>query len=142
MAIRRRRSFGEIMDSHFEDLEREFDRWREEMMERPSWNLKTSALEPLKETRVTPTEVIMTVDLPMTVESSLEVKPIDESTVEIKAKMKRKMSFKELGITHYKGEFQQFHSHSRVSVPVQMNKMHISFKKGMLEIHIPRKRTK
>lgn len=142
MAIKKKRSIGEIVDSHFDDLEREFERWQEEMMERPSWNAQTSVLEPLKETRVTPTEVIMTVDLPMTVESSLEVKPIDESTVEIKAKMKRKMSFKELGITHYKGEFQQFHSHSRVSVPVQMNKMHISFKKGMLEIHIPRKRTK
>ncbi len=142
MAIRRRRSFGEIMDSHFEDLEREFERWREEMMERPSWNLKACALEPLKETRVTPIEVIMTVDLPMTVESSLEVKPLDESTLEIKAKMKRKMSFKELGITHHKGEFQQFHCHSRIPVPVQMSKMHVNFKKGILEIHIPRKRRK
>src|SRR4030042_2455045 len=102
MAIRKRRSFGEIMDSHFEDLEREFERWREEMMERPSWNMQTCALEPLKETRVTPTEVIMTVDLPMTVESSLEVKPLDESTLEITAKMKSKEHFKELGLTHNK----------------------------------------
>ena len=141
MAIeRKRRSFIDIFDEYFDDMERELDRWRESFVEGPSWNLKTSTMEPLKNMRVLPTEVVVTVDLPLTKESSLKVKALDESTLEISAQMKRKMTFKELGITHHKGEFQKFHCHMRVPVPVQMNKMKTKFKKGMLEIHIPRKR--
>jgi HSP20 family molecular chaperone IbpA len=141
MAIeRKRRSFIDIFDEYFDDMERELDRWRESFVEGPSWNLKASTMEPLKNMRVLPTEVVVTVDLPLTKESSLKVKALDESTLEISAQMKRKMTFKELGITHHKGEFQKFHCHMRVPVPVQTNKMKTKFKKGMLEIHIPRKR--
>lgn len=140
MAIRKKDSFADAVDRYFEDVERELDRWRESLVDRPSWNLKTSAMEPLRNIRVMPTEVVVTVDLPLTKESSLKVKALDESTLEISAQMKRKMTFKELGITHHKGEFQKFHCHMRVPVPVQMNKMKTKFKKGMLEIHIQRKR--
>ena len=140
MAIRKKDSFADAVDRYFEDVERELDRWRESLVERPSWNLKASTMEPLRNIRVMPTEVVVTVDLPLTKESSLKVKALDESTLEISAQMKRKMTFKELGITHHKGEFQKFHCHMRVPVPVQMNKMKTKFKKGMLEIHIQRKR--
>ena len=141
MAIeRKRRSFIDIFDEYFDDMERELDRWRESFVEGPSWNLKASTMEPLKNMRVLPTEVVVTVDLPLTKESSLKVKALDESTLEISAQMKRKMTFKELGITHHKGEFQKFHCYMRVPVPVQMSRMKTKFKKGMLEIHIPRKR--
>jgi HSP20 family molecular chaperone IbpA len=140
MAIRKKDSFADAVDRYFEDVERELDRWRESLVDRPSWNLKTSAMEPLRNITVMPTEVVVTVDLPLTKESSLKVKALDESTLEISAQMKRKMTFKELGITHHKGEFQKFHCHMRVPVPVQMNKMKTKFKKGMLEIHIQRKR--
>jgi HSP20 family molecular chaperone IbpA len=140
MAIRKRRSFGDIMDSYFEDLEGEFERWRENFLERPSWNLKAGTLEPLKDMKVTPTEVVVTMDLPLTVESSLQVKPLDNETLEISAKMKRIVHFEELGVKHHKGEFQRFHCHTHVPVPVKMDDMKIKFKKGLLEIHIPRKR--
>ena len=140
MAIRKKRPVRDVVDSYFEDLGREFERWRETFFERPSWNLKAGTMEPLKDMKVTSTEVVVTVDLPLTVESSLQVKPLDEETLEISAKMKRTVHFKEFGVTHHKGEFQRFHSHVRVPVPVKMDDIKIKFKKGLLEIHIPRKR--
>jgi HSP20 family molecular chaperone IbpA len=140
MAIeKKKRSFIGVLDKYFEDMERELDRWRESFIEGPSWNLRASTMEPLKNMRVLPTEVVVTVDLPLTKESSLKVKALDENILEISAQMRRKMTFKELGITHHKGEFQKLHAHMRVPVPVQMNKMKTKFKKGMLEIHLPRK---
>jgi HSP20 family molecular chaperone IbpA len=140
MAIKKRRSFGDFMDEYFEDFEREFERRRESMLDVPSWDEKTCAMRPLSDLKVMATEVVMTVDLPLTVESSVQVKPLDERTLEISAEMKRKIKFKELGITHRKGEFHKLHCHKQVPVPVQMDKMHVSIKKGLLEIHIPRKR--
>jgi HSP20 family molecular chaperone IbpA len=139
MAIKKKRPARDIVDSYFENLEREYERWRETFFERPSWNLKAGTMEPLKNMKVTPTEVVMTMDLPLTVESSLQVKPLDEETLEISAKMKRTVYVKEFGVTHYKGEFQRFHCHTRAPVPVKMDDMKIKFKKGLLEIHIPRK---
>jgi HSP20 family molecular chaperone IbpA len=90
--------------------------------------------------KITPTEVVVTVDLPLTFENKVQVKPLDENTLEISAEMKRKVRFSELGITHCEGEFQKLHCHSRVPVPVRMSKMKIRFKKGILEVHLPRKR--
>jgi HSP20 family molecular chaperone IbpA len=139
MAIRKRRSFSEIADDYFRVLEKEFERWRETMLERPSWSEKACAMEPLSEIRVLATEVVITVDLPLTREGSVQVKPLDERTLEISAKMKRKIQFRELGVTHRKGEFHKLHCHLRIPVPVQTNRMNFKLKKGILEIHIPRK---
>ena len=140
MAIRKKQPTRDIMDSYFEDLEREFERWRETFLERPSWNLKAGTMEPLKDMKVTTTEVVATMDLPLTVENSLQVKPLDNETLEVSAEMKRTVHFEEFGVTHHKGEFQRFHAHVRVPVPVKIDDMKIKFKKGLLEIHIPRKR--
>jgi HSP20 family molecular chaperone IbpA len=142
MAIKKKRPFSDVVSRYFEDLEEEFDRWRETLMERPSWNSKACSMEPLHDVKVTPMEVVVTVDLPLTVESSLQVKPLGENTLEISAEMKRKIQFKELGITHQEGEFHKLHCHMRVPVPVHMDKMKMRFKKGMLEIHLPRKHKK
>jgi HSP20 family molecular chaperone IbpA len=140
MAIaRRRRGISDMLDDYFRDLEKEIEGWREALAERPSWNLKAGTMEPLRDMRITPTEVVVTVDLPLTNPGTMQVKPSDENMLEISAEMKRKVKFKEMGITHQKGEFQRFHCHTRVPVPVKMDEMKIRFKKGMLEIHLPRK---
>jgi HSP20 family molecular chaperone IbpA len=140
MAMKRKRSVMDLFDDYFDDLEKEFERRRERLLEMPSWNQKASTMEPLRDMIVTPTEVVVTVDLPLTKEKTVQVKPLDEDTLEISAEMKRKMTFKEMGITHHKGEFQRLHCHSRIPVPVKMDKMKISLKKGILEVHLPRKR--
>ncbi len=141
MLSKRRRSIFDIIDEYFEDLEELSERFRERLSEKPSWNQKTCAIEPLRDIMVTPTEVIVTVDLPYTEENTVQVKAVDEDVLEISAKMKRKIRFEEFGIIHYKGEFQTFHCQTRIPVPVQMNKMTEHFRKGILEVHIPRKHT-
>lgn len=139
MSIKRKRSIMDILDNYFDELEEQFERWRETLTERPSWNQKACTMKPLRHVRVTPTEVIVTVDLPLTKENSIQVKPVDKSTIEILASMKRKIRFTDFGITHHKGEFQKLHCHLRVPVPVYMEKMELRFKKGILEIRLPRK---
>ena len=140
MSIKRKRSIMDILGNYFEELEEELERWRQTLTERPSWNQKACTMEPLRYVRVTPTEVIVTVDLPLTKENTIQVKPVDKSTIEILASMKRKIRFTDFGITHHKGEFQKLHCHLRVPVPVYMEKMGLRFKKGILEIRLPRKR--
>jgi HSP20 family molecular chaperone IbpA len=142
VSIKKRRSAADDFDVYFRDLRREFEEWGGKLFERPSWNQKASTIEPLRDMIVAPTEVVVTVDLPFTRENTLQVRALDENTIEISAKMKRKMSFKEMGITHHVGEFQRFHFQSRIPVPVQMKKMKIRFRKGMLEVHIPRGRAR
>ncbi len=139
MPIRRRRSIFDIIDEYFESLEERVKRSGETLIERPSWNQKTCTVEPLRDIMVTPTEIIVTVDLPYAEESTIRVKPIDKDTLEILAKMRRKIRFDDFGITHYEGEFQTFQCQTRIPVPVYMEKMEIRFKKGFLEIRLPRK---
>lgn len=110
----------------------------ESTAEKPSYNQQACTLEALHEVRVLPTEVIVTVDLPMTEESSLQVKPADKNTLDVSARMKRKVTLREMGVTHHKGEFEKLHCHLQLPVPVKMDKIDLHIKKGMLQIHIPR----
>jgi HSP20 family molecular chaperone IbpA len=139
VSIRKRRLATDFFDEYLEDLEQEFEEWRGRMVERPSWNQRASTMEPLRDVVVTPTEVVVTVDLPFTKENTLRVRTPGENTVEVSAEMKRKITFREMGITHHKGEFQRFHCRFRLPVSVQMRGVKIRFKKGMLEVHLSRK---
>ncbi len=107
---------------------------------KPSWNLKNCTMDPLREITTSPNEVIITVDLPYTEQSTVKVKPLDSESLEILANMRKKISLDELGIVHHKGEIQKFHCHIHIPVPVKMDRMEVDYKKGLLEIHIPRKR--
>lgn len=137
---RRKRSIFDIMDEYFESVEEWAERLRESIMEKPSWNCKACTMEPLRDIVVTDDEVIVTVDLPYAEQNTLQVKPISKDAIEVSAQMRRKIRFDDFGITHYKGEFQRFHCQARIPVPVYMDKMEVRFKKGILEIRLPRKR--
>lgn len=139
MSTKRKRSIFDIISEYFEDLQERTERFREALIEKPSWNRRACTIEPLRNIMVTPTEVIITVDLPYAEENTIRVKPISRDTIEILAKMKRKIRFDDFGITHYEGEFETFHCQTRVPVLVYMDKMELRFKKGILEIHLPRK---
>ena len=139
MPTRKKRSIFDIIDEYFEGLNEWAERFREAMIERPSWNQRACTMEPLRDILVTPNEVIVTADLPYTEESSIQVKPLDEDALEINAKMRRKVRFADFGITHQAGEFQTFYCQTRIPVPVDMKKMEIRLKRGILEIHLPRK---
>jgi HSP20 family molecular chaperone IbpA len=139
MATKRKRSIFDVVDEYFDNLEEWAERFRETLVEKPSWNQKACTMEPLRDIMVTPTEVIVTVDLPYAEENAVQVKPVDKNVIQISAKMKRKIRFDDFGITHYKGEFQKLHCQTRIPVPVYMDKMEIRFKKGILAIRLPRK---
>ena len=130
-----------MIDEYFEDMEKWADQVRETLSERPCWDLKTCAIEPLREITVTPTGVIVTVDLPYANEKTVRVEAVDASSLEIFAEMKKKIRLTELGVTHRKGVIQRFHAWIRIPVTVNMDKMKIQHKKGILEIKLPRKRS-
>lgn len=140
MSERKRRSIFDIIDEYFESLEEWAERVTERFMDRPSWNQETCTIEPLCDIMITPTEVIVTVDLPYTEKNKIKIKPIDNRTIEVSARMKRKIRFDEFGITHCKGEFEKLHCQIRIPVPISMDKMEVDFKKGILEIRLPRKK--
>jgi HSP20 family molecular chaperone IbpA len=138
MSTRKRRTISEIIDTYFNEFERWAEEFEETMMQRPSWNLKNCTIEPLREIMLAPTEVIITVDLPYTSKNSIKVKPIGHTSLEVSAKMNRKVCLDDLGVKHCKGEFESYQCHVRIPVPVKMDKMSTRFTKGILEIRIPR----
>lgn len=139
MSTRKKRSILDIINEYFDGLDEWAERFRDAMIERPSWNQRASTIEPLRDILVTPDEVIVTADLPYAEESSVQVKPLNENTIEINAKMTRKVRFADFGITQHAGEFQTFHCQTRIPVLVDTEKMEIRLKRGILEIHLPRK---
>jgi HSP20 family molecular chaperone IbpA len=139
MSTRKNRSIFDIVNEYFENLEEWTEKFRESLIEKPSWNCRACTIEPLRDIMVTPTEVTVTVDLPYAEENKIKVRPISKDTIEILAKMKQKVRFDDFGITQYKGEFQTLHCQTHIPVPVDMDKMEIRFKKGILEIRMPRK---
>jgi len=141
MAIKKRQTISDMIDEYFQDMDRWVEQVRETLSERPSWDLKTSTMEPLREVTVKPTEVIVTVDLPFAKEETIHVEAPDSSSLEILAEMKKKIRLKELGVMHREGVIQRFHAWISLPVPVKMKKMMVEHKKGILEIRLPRKRS-
>lgn len=139
MSAKRKPSIFDIFDKYIESLEEWVEDLRGRYFEKPSWNQRSCVMEPLRDVTVTSKEVIVTVDLPYTEENMIKVKPLGKNIIEISARMKRKIRFDDFGITHHKGEFQTLHCQARIPVPVDMNKMEIRFKRGILEIRLPRK---
>ena len=138
---RRKRSIFEIMREHVEDLEAFADELMESaMMERPSWDLQSCCLEPLCSVFVSADEVVVTADLPNIDPKNITVEAAGEDLIEIKAKMKKKLHFEDFGITHRQGEFSAFRCQTRIPVPVNIKQMKTQFKRGILEIHLPRKK--
>jgi len=141
MSRKRRRSIFELMREYMEDLEAAAEEMAElAVAERPSWDVRSSCLEPLCNVFVTTDDVVVTADLPYTEPKTVKVEAISEDRLEIGAKMRQKMRFDDFGITHRKGEFSSFRCQVRVPVPVNMKRMKVYFKRGILEIHLPRRR--
>ena len=138
---RKKRSIFEIMSEYMENL----DTWADELLDsivsdRPSWDVQSRCLEPLCNIFVTADEVVVTADLPYAQPETVEVEALGENLIEISAKMKRKVRFDDFGISHRKGEFSSFRSRTRIPVPVETERMKIHFKRGILEVHLPRKK--
>lgn len=108
--------------------------------QKPSWDLKSCCIESLCNVIVDADEVEITADLPYTSADAIKIVPIAKRVLEIKAEMKRKVRFEEFGITHRQGEFKFFRCRVRVPVPVDFTRVKTRFKRGILEVHLPRRK--
>jgi HSP20 family molecular chaperone IbpA len=138
---RRRRSIFDLIGDYVEELETLSEELSgAAMAERPSWDLRSCCIEPLCNVFVAADEVVVTADLPNTDPAKIKVEQINKDALEIKAEMKRKIRFDEFGITYRQGEFQFFRCQTHIPVSVDIKRMKTKFKRGILEVHLPRKR--
>ena len=139
MVIRRRRSIFDLMREYMEEIEDLADEMFERLMERPSWDVGSQSLEPLCDVFVRSDRVIVTADLPKVDPDSIRISGISDDMIEITARMRVKVNFEDLGVTHRRGEFTCFSCRVPLPVPVDINKAKASFKRGILEVILPRK---
>jgi HSP20 family molecular chaperone IbpA len=102
------------------------------------WNVAAACIEPLYNMFVAAGEVVLTVDLPYVNQQKITLSCPSNDTVEVYAETTRKITFKELGAKHRHGEFTCYHARMRIPVPVDEGKINRKFKRGVLEVHIPR----
>ncbi len=136
---RRRRSIFDLVNEYVEEMESLADELLH--VERQSWDIRASTLEPLCNVSVTPDEVVVTADLPFSDPDSITVEPVDEKTLEISARIMRRVCCEDLGIIHQRGEFSTFKCQTHIPVAVDAKKRTKRFKKGILEVRLPRKKS-
>jgi len=138
---RRRRSILDLISDYLAELETLSEELGEvAMVERPSWDLRLCCIEPLCSVFVAADAVVVTADLPNTNPDTIRVEQVNRDTLEIRAEMRRKIRFNEFGITHRQGEFQFFRCQTYIPVPVEVKRLKTKFKRGILEVHLPRKK--
>lgn len=135
---RRRKSIFDLISEYVEEMESLADELSP--IEHPSWDIGARTIEPLCNVSVTPDEVIVTADLPFSDPDSVKVEPVDEKTLQISATIKRRVCCEDLGIIHQRGEFVAFNCRTRIPVAVEVKKRTKRFKKGILEVRLPRKK--
>jgi HSP20 family molecular chaperone IbpA len=136
----RRRSIFDAVGEYID----EFEDWADEIMESnfhegPSWNNDTCCLYALCNIFLTPQEVIVTADLPNIEPETVNIE-VNENLVEIKAKMKKKVRFADLGIYYRQGEFSSLSCQVRIPIPIDASKMTISCRGRIWEVSFPRKK--
>lgn len=141
MSRRKRRPIFDLMTEYMED----FRTWAEEIIEsliseRPSWDTRDCCLQPLCNVSVNIDEVVVTADLPNTKPESVRVEAVREDLIAIRADMRRTLRFHDFGITHRRGEFSSFRCQVHIPIPIDTEQMKINLKRGVLEVHLPRKR--
>jgi HSP20 family molecular chaperone IbpA len=104
------------------------------------WNVVAASIEPLYNLMVGATEIILTIDLPYVNQEQVKLFCPATDVIEISAETSRKITFKDLGFKHRHGEFTSYRARIRTPVPVDESRIKKHFKRGVLEIHLPRVR--
>lgn len=135
-----KRSIFDVMGEYVEA----FDALADELLEAtfpegPSWNTETCCLQALSNVFVTSREVVVTADMPNIEPETVKVEALDETVIQITAKMKKKVRFADLGICHRQGEFSDLRCQDRIQVAFDSEKMKIAFTGGIIEVRFPRK---
>jgi len=133
MSHERRKHLFEAMDEYFKRAEYMFER-----VFTSSWNEAAQSIEPLYNIAVGSSEVILTVDLPYVNQEEVTLKVPADDTVEIYANTKRRITFADMGVRHRGGQFKSYHARVHMPVPVLESGMTSKFKRGVLEVRLPR----
>ena len=104
------------------------------------WNVAAACIEPLHNIMVAATEVVLTIDLPYVDQKQVKLRCPANDILEVYADTTRKITFRELGAKHRHGEFTCYHARIRIPVPVDESRINKHFKRGVLEVHLPRLR--
>ncbi len=102
------------------------------------WNVAAACITPLYNLLVTANEILLTIDLPYVNRNEVRLTCPTDDCVEVYAKTTRKITFQDLGLRHRSGEFNCYHARIRIPVQVDETKIASSFKRGILEVRIPR----
>jgi HSP20 family molecular chaperone IbpA len=130
----------ETIEEYLEEFEALSDKIRAfAFPQGPNWNTETCCLHALSNVFITPREVIVTADLPYIEPETVKIEAINDNVIEISAQMKKKICFKDLGITHRQGEFSALRCQGRVDVAVDTENKVVTYKAGILEVRLPRK---
>jgi HSP20 family molecular chaperone IbpA len=103
-----------------------------------AWNVVASSIQPLYNLFVAAGEVVLTVDLPYVNQKSVKLKLPTNDSIEVFAETTKPITFHDLGAKHRHGEFTSYHAIIRMPVPVNEKRASRKFKRGLLEIHLPR----
>lgn len=133
MSRERRKHLFEAMDEYFRRAEFMFER-----VFASSWNEAAESIEPLYNIAVGSSEVILTVDLPYVNQEEMTLKVPADDVVEISANTKRRITFADMGVRHRGGQFKSYHARIHMPVPVLESGMKTKFKRGVLEVRLPR----
>ncbi len=133
MSHERRRHLIEAIDEYFKRAE-----YAVERVFTSGWNEAAQSIEPLYNIAVGSGEVILTVDLPYGNPDEVTLKLPADDTIEVSANTKRRITFADMGVRHRGGEFNRYHARIRIPVPVAESGMTSRFKRGVLEIRLPR----
>ncbi|NVM04386.1 MAG: Hsp20/alpha crystallin family protein [Candidatus Helarchaeota archaeon] len=139
--MRHRKSIFDLYDDLFADMERKFRDMFSLRTFSPSWDDELCCLQPLIDYRITKDEVILTADLPNVDKSDVEIN-VTEDSIEIEAKMKSEIKFEKWGTESFQKNFQYFHKSLKLPVKINTDDIKADFKKGILQINAPIKRTK
>lgn len=104
------------------------------------WNVATACIKPLYNVFVGAAEVILTIDLPYVNSKGVKLRCPVSDVLEVYAQTSKKITFKALGAKHRQGEFTYYHARIRIPVQVDKKKIASKIRRGVLEIHIPRKK--
>lgn len=102
------------------------------------WNVAEACIEPLHNLTMAATEVVLTLDLPYVNQKQVKLSCPADDVLEVYAETTRKITFKDLGAKHRHGEFTCYHARIRIPVPFDENGIKTHFKRGVLEVHLPR----
>ena len=139
---RRRREFKsmrELLDEMDELMEHMIDRF---FWEHPGWNMAEACLEPLFNVFVTTENVNVLVDMPFADAESIDLKRVDEETILLTAKLRKRICFRDLGMDCQTGTFSTYKTEISVPKDIDLERAELDNRGNILLIAIPRKKVK